>query len=188
MRDATPQLLVVEDDLSVCRSVLSMLTALCFAVRLAPNGFTVLAKIRRNVPGMAGVALPSAARREALSSRVIAKSSVLPSWGVPPEVVADAICREKAHPGLLLQIMEEIARPRQSMMTHRTHSLAPVWIPVHHTSGGPYVPVICPECFRTSSHIPDRHTGARGKADCVYCRSPIRCLIVHSLNPALSRN
>jgi CheY-like chemotaxis protein len=141
MRNVTPGLLVVDDDLPARTSLLGMLTSLHYSTRVAPDALTALAEIRKEVPdlivselnmlGMSGFELLSVVRRRFPSIRLIAMSSAFSGSGVPPGVAADAFYPKGAHPGLLLQIMEDITRPRRSMQTHRTHPLAPVWIPVH---------------------------------------------------------
>jgi CheY-like chemotaxis protein len=141
MRNVKPGLLVVDDDLPARMCLLSMLTSLHYAARAAPDGRTALAEIGKEVPdlivselnmlGMSGFELLSVVRRRFPSIRLIAMSSAFSGSGVPPGVAADAFYPKRAHPGLLLQIMEDITHPRRSMLAHRTHPLAPVWIPVH---------------------------------------------------------
>jgi CheY-like chemotaxis protein len=122
MRDFKPSLLVVDDALPIRMSLLSMLTALHYAVRVAPDGLTALAEIRKeapdlilselNMPGMSGFDLLSLVRRRFPSIRVIAMSSgFFGGGGVPPGVAADAYYPKEAHPGLLLQLVEDITRP-----------------------------------------------------------------------------
>jgi CheY-like chemotaxis protein len=118
-----------------------MLTSLHYAARVAPDSLTALAEIRKNVPdlivcelnmlGMSGFELLSVVRCRFPSIRLIAMSSAFSGSGVPPGVAADAFYPKRAHRGLLLQIMEDIMRPRPSMLAHRTRPLAPVSVPVH---------------------------------------------------------
>lgn len=194
MPNAKPELLVVDDALSVRMSLLSMLTALHYAVRVAPDGFTALTEIRQevpdlilselNMPGMSGGELLSVVRRRFPSIRAIAMSSALSGWGVPSGVAADAFYPKKAHPGLLLQIMEDITYPRKSMLTLRTRPLAPVWMSTHTVSEQSYVTVTYPKYLRTFSQVVDNRAGSPAAADCVGCRSPIHLCDCPLISPS----
>jgi CheY-like chemotaxis protein len=104
MPNAKPELLVVDDALSVRMSLLSMLTALHYAVRVAPDGFTALTEIRQevpdlilselNMPGMSGGELLSVVRRRFPSIRAIAMSSALslPQMLSTPKKPTRAFC------------------------------------------------------------------------------------------------
>lgn len=193
MRDFKPQLLIVDDALPRM-SLLGMLTALHYAVRVAPEGFAALAEMRKqvpdvilselNIPTTPGFELPSVVRCRLPSLRAIAMSSEFVGRAVPLGVAADAFHPKKSHPGLLLRIISGIMRPRRSMLTHRTLSLEPVGVPPRAISREPYVGVTCPGDLRallTALHI---STDSQVEAECVYCRSPIHC----SMNPVLPRN
>jgi CheY-like chemotaxis protein len=124
MRDFKPKLLIVDDASPIRTSLLSMFTALHYAARGAPDCFTALTEIRKevpdlilselNMPAIPGFELLSIVRCRLPLIRVIAMSSAFVGWGVPPGVAADAFYPKKAHPGLLLQIMYDIMRPRLS--------------------------------------------------------------------------
>jgi CheY-like chemotaxis protein len=180
MRDVKPGLLVVDDALPIRMSLFSMLTALHYAVRVVPDGFTALAEIRKeipdlilselNMPGISGFELLLVVRRRFPSIQVIAMSSAFSGRRVPPGVAADAFYAKQAHPGLLLRIVEDITRPRRSPLTHRPRSSPTVRMPTYTISGEPYVTITCPECLRAFSQVLDSSSGSPLEADCAYCR------------------
>lgn len=183
-RDVTPGLLGVDDALSVRISLLNMRTALTYTVRVAPDDCAALTQIGQevpdlilselNMPGMSDVELLSIVRRRFPSLRLIAMSGTLLGWGVPSGADADAFYPQKAHPGLLVQIVEDVMRPRRSTLTLRTRPLAPFWISPHTRSGQSYVTLTYPEYLRTFSQVLGSSAGLPAQSDCVQCRGPIR--------------
>lgn len=159
MCDVTPQLVAVDDALSVRISLLSMFTALHYAGPITSDGLTALAEIRQevpdlilselNLPGMSSVDLLSVVRRRFPLIRAIAMNNALSCWGVPFGVAADAFYPKDAHPGLLLQMMQDVTRPMRSALTLCTRPSAPVRIPARSSSGEPYATVTCSQCLGT---------------------------------------
>lgn len=182
MRDVRPKLLIVDDGLPIRMSLLSMFTALHYAVRSAPDGFTALAEIRNEVPdlilselhmpGMSGYELLSIVRRQYPTIRLIAMGITFSGDHAPHEVVADAFYPKDAHPGLVLGIVEGIARRRRSLF-HPLLSSARVWIPTHADSEEPYVTITCPGCLRAFPAAAEIIVDFPVIAGCVYCRDPI---------------
>lgn len=197
MRDVRPRLLIVDDGLPIRMSLLSMFTALHYAVRSAPDGFTALAEIRNeipdlilselNMPGMSGYELLSIVRRHFPSIRVIAMSRAFSDESVSPGVAADGLYPKDAHPGLLLRMVEDTIHRRRSPF-HRPPSAAYFWTPTHTVSGEPYVTITCPGCLRAFSQFLDSSAALPAIADCVYCRGPIHCMGFPPLNCAAPRN
>ncbi|MGA8162717.1 MAG: response regulator, partial [Acidobacteriaceae bacterium] len=84
MLNQKARLLVVDDEALVCRNMSIIFTALGYATRTAPNGFSALNAIRDEIPdiilsdlfmpGMSGFELLSVVRRRFPSIRVVAMS------------------------------------------------------------------------------------------------------------------
>lgn len=182
MRDVRPKLLIVDDGLPIRMSLLSMFTALHYAVRSAPDGFTALAEIRNDVPdlilselhlpGMSGYELLSIVRRQYPSIRLIAMSITFSGDHAPSEVAADAFYPKEAHPGLVLRIVEDMTRRRRSLF-HPFLSSARVWIPTHADNEEPHVTITFPGCLRAFSAVADSTADFPVIAGCLYCRGPI---------------
>ena len=131
-----------------------MFTALGYAVRSVPNGFSALDAIRDEIPdlllcdlympGMSGFELLSIVRRRFPSVRVIAMSGAFSGMAVPPGVAADAFYEKGRRPAVLIS---------------------------------------CPECLRAFPQIPDKSAATMLDTKCAWCSSPIRYAIVHSADP-----
>jgi CheY-like chemotaxis protein len=185
--------LLVVDDQALIRTCLSeLLTEHGYGVRVAFDGFSALAEIRKevpdlivsdlNMPGMSGFELLSVVRRRFPSIPVIAMSSAFARGQLPVGVAADAFYEKGVDPGLLLQIVESITHSRNPHPIDRSRLLAPIWIPTngHDPAGEPYVMVICSECLRTFPQTLRGNSGPIEHTDCLYCHSPIQYAIVHS--------
>lgn len=195
MPNLKASLLVVDDEPAFRKTLSVLLTALGYAVRSVPNGFSALDAIRDEIPdlllcdlympGMSGFELLSIVRRRFPSVRVIAMSGAFSSMAVPPGVAADAFYEKGKRPALLLRIVQTMMRPPRSLVIHPPRSNAPIWIPTngHNTSGEPYVLISCPECLRAFPQIPDKSAATMLDTKCAWCSSPIRYAIVHSADP-----
>jgi CheY-like chemotaxis protein len=185
--------LLVVDDQALIRTCLSeFLTEHGYGVRIAPDGFSALAEIRReipdlivsdlNMPGMSGFELLSVVRRRFPSIPVIAMSGAFSGVELPLGVAADAFYEKGVDPGFLLQLVEDITHPRKTRLINRPRLLAPIWIPTngHDPAGEPYVMVICSECLRTFPQLLGGDSGPIHHTDCLYCHNPIQYAIVHS--------
>jgi CheY-like chemotaxis protein len=193
MHDLRATLLVVVDEAPVRRTLSIVFTALGYAVRSVPNGFSALEAIRNeipdlilsdlNMPGMSGFELFSVIRRRFPSIRVIAMSGAFAGKEIPPGVAADAFYEKGSRTGTLLRIVEAMIRPRNSIaINFRPRSIAPIWIPTngHNPSGEPYVIISCPECLRAFPQVLDESVTAILDTVCVYCSYPIQYAVVHS--------
>jgi CheY-like chemotaxis protein len=189
-------LLVVEDDASVRKSLSAILAESEYKVRSTADGFSALAEIRSGMPdillsdlympGMSGFELLSVVRRLFPAIQVIAMSGAFSGDGVPPGVAADAFYEKGTNAESLLQIIEAMARPERPWSFQHSSPLAPIWIPRngHDPSGEPYVVITCPECLRTFSQILDGAIASVCETSCVYCHSLIHYAIVQSANLA----
>lgn len=196
MLDFTPSLLVVDDDALLRTCLSEMLIESGYGVRTASDGFSALASIRDeipdlllsdlNMPGMSGFELLSIVRRRFPFIRVVAMSSGFAGGPLPSGIAADAFYQKGTDPIFLLRIVEDIARPGQSLTSQRTRFLAPIWIPSngHNASGEMYVTITCPECLRTFPQVLDQSAVATLDTTCSWCRIPIRCAIVYPATAA----
>ena len=190
---APKSLLLVEDDVQLRLLLSVVLTHSGYRVRVAEDGFSALTALRAEVPdlvvadlyisGMSGFELLSVIRRRFPAIAVVAMSSALSGERVPPGVAADAFYQKATSVLSLLRIVEETGRgvPPRDQSQGET---APIWIasdpngePAHRS-----VVVTCPECLRTSAHVPDLGLAAVRATQCAYCRSPIHYAVVQSVD------
>jgi CheY-like chemotaxis protein len=195
MSNLRASLLVVDDHALIRTCLLELLSDHGYGVRIAPDGFSALAEIRKqipdlivsdlNMPGMSGFELLSVVRRRFPSIPVIAMSSAF-SGGVPLGVAADAFYEKGLNPDFLLQMVKDITHPRRSRIIDRPRSLAPIWIPTngHDPAGEPCVMVNCSECLRTFAQIPGGAGGPIHHTVCPFCHLPIQYAIVHCARAA----
>jgi len=198
MYDLKANLLVVDDEAKIRGNLSIMFTALGYAVRVTPNGFSALDAIRDeipdillsdlNMPGMSGFELLSVVRRRFPSIRVVAMSGAFSEKKVPLGIAADAFYEKGKGPSVLLQTVEAMMRPRRSVVALPLRSVAPIWIPTngHDPSGEPYVMISCPECLRTFPQVLHKSAAPMSDTKCVHCSHPIQYAIVHSMNGASS--
>ena len=185
--------LLVVDDQALIRTCLSeLLTEHGYGVRVAFDGFSALAEIRKevpdlivsdlNMPGMSGFELLSVVRRRFPSIPVIAMSSQFSGVELPVGVAADAFYEKGVDPGFLLDIVENITHPITSRPIDQRRLSVPIWVPTngHVPAGEPYVMVICSECLRTFPQILGGGAGPIHQTNCLYCHNPIQYAIVHS--------
>jgi CheY-like chemotaxis protein len=183
-------ILVVEDDILVCKSLSGILIESGYKVRSAEDGFSALSEIRDwlpdillsdlNMPGMSGFELLSVIRRRFPAIQVIAMSGMYSGDGVPPGVAADAFYEKGSNPVFLLQIIEVMSHPERKSPLQHSSALAPIWIPKngHDLSGEPYVIITCSECLRTFPQVLGKAVSPIQETGCVYCSSLIHYAIV----------
>jgi CheY-like chemotaxis protein len=189
-------LLIVDDDVSICRSLSFILAASGYGVRSTADGFSALAELRNeipdillsdlNMPGMSGFELLSVVRRRFPAIKVIAMSGTFSGDGVPPGVAADAFYEKGTNLESLLQIIEAMTRSERPSPFQHSSPLAPIWIPRngHDPSGEAFVVITCPECLRTFSQTLDKAIWSVSETSCVYCHSLIHYAIVQPTDPA----
>jgi CheY-like chemotaxis protein len=191
MDNVRPRLLIVDDGLLIRMSLLSMFTALHYAVRSAPDGFTALVEIRveipdiviseLNMPGMSGYELLSIVRSRFPSIRRIAMSRAFSGETVSPGVAAEALYPKDAHPGLLFRMVEDTIHRRRSRF-RRTSSAAEFWTPACTVLGEPCGTITCPGCLRAFSESSENSAALPTVADCVYSRGWANCVLFDSPN------
>src|ERR1700678_701779 len=121
MREATVNLLVVDDDAGLRMSLSHIFGAFGHRVRCAADGFSALSELRvevpdiilsdLNMPGMSGFEFLSVVRRRFPAIKVIAMSSAFAVGGIPIGVAADAFYQKGSNLRSLLQIMEGMTLP-----------------------------------------------------------------------------
>jgi CheY-like chemotaxis protein len=196
MPNATVNLLVVDDDAALRKTLSHILGAFGHHVRCAADGFAALSEIRLaipdiilsdlNMPGMSGFEFLSVVRRRFPAIRVIAMSSAFPVDGLPPGVVADAFYQKGNNLATLFHIMETLTGPQQPPSFHHASTPAPIWVERngHDTSGGAFVMLTCPECLRTFPQVFADAPSPVHETACIYCNSRFHYAIVQPTEPA----
>ncbi len=191
MKDFTVSILIVEDDEPVRTSFAQIFNYLGYRTRTAPDGLAALIEIRRevpdvllsdlNMPAMSGFELLSVLRRRIPAIYVIAMSGMFTESEFPPGVTADAFYRKGGGVADLVKIVET----RPLLKREDRYLPEPIWIQRngHDASGGEFVTMACPDCFRTLTLPIDAKVRAILETSCVFCHTWILYGIVdpHSL-------
>jgi CheY-like chemotaxis protein len=183
-------LILVDDDASICALLSAILSKSGYWVRTAKDGFSALAKMRNeipdilvsdlNMPGMSGFELLSVVRRRFPRIRAIAMSSMFSGADLPLGVVADAYYEKGTDILSLLRVLGDLTQPERIRAQRHPIASAPIWIPMngHDPSGDAYVMVTCPECLRTFPQVLDESLRTVHATDCVHCSFTIHYAIV----------
>jgi len=187
---AKANLLIVDDEPSICLALCHILIDSGYTVRAAEDGFSALAKIRQeipdillsdlNMPGMSGLELLSVVSRRFPAMQAIAMSGTFSGGTVPPGVCADAFYAKGTHPDSLLQLLATMTHSERRPSHPHRDTPAAIWIPSngHHPLGEAYVMITCPECMRTFPWVLNEPLNAIHEAICVHCYSSIQYAIV----------
>jgi CheY-like chemotaxis protein len=194
MSAAPKSLLLVEDDVQLRLLLSVILTHSGYRVRVAEDGFSALAAMRVEVPhlvvsdlymaGMSGFELLSVIRRRFPAVAVIAMSSAFSGEEVPAGVAADAFYQKATSVFSLLRVVEETSGRELPLREESRGETAPIWIAAH-PQGEPAhrsVVVACPECLRTSAHVPGLSLAPVRSTECAYCRTPIHYAVVQTVD------
>src|SRR5271155_103902 len=137
MPDTTVNLLVVDDDAALRKSLSHIFAAFGHRVRCAADGFSALSELRLeipdiivsdlNMPGMSGFEFLSVVRRRFPTIQVIAMSSVVAAGGAPSGGAADMFYQKGSGPGSLLQAIRAMAGSERRPLPSRTRAPAPIW-------------------------------------------------------------
>jgi len=183
MKEVKASILIVEDEESVRNSLAQVFTCCGYRTRSAADGIAALMQIRQevpdillsdlNMPVMSGFELLSIVHRRFPAIYVIAMSGIFTDDPIPSGVSADAFYQKGGGVRELLKVAETRPAPR------RGHQ-EPIWVQRngHDASGGEFVTIACPECFRTFPQP------IRGKASlildtsCAFCQSWILYAVV----------
>jgi CheY-like chemotaxis protein len=139
MSNPKASLLVVEDDPVFRRTLLILLGALGYAVRVTSNGPAALEALGDEVPdlllseldtpGMSRFELLAIVRHRFPSVRVIAMSGAFAGTAVPLGVAADAFYQKGKRSPMLLRIVETMMRPPRSPVIHAPVRFGPSEFP-----------------------------------------------------------
>jgi CheY-like chemotaxis protein len=186
MSDIKTSILIVEDEESVRTSLEEVLTFFGYRTRSAADGLAALKVIREevpeillsdlNMPAMSGFELLSIIHRRFPAIYVIAMSGMFTENQIPTGVTADAFYKKGGGVGDLLKIVE--ARPLERRELPDTPE--PIWVQRngHDVSGGEFVTIACPECFRTFPQAINGTTSLILDTSCAFCDSRIHYGIV----------
>lgn len=197
--DSTPQVLVVDDDPTVCSTVAFLLKSAGYGVSTAENGFDALLQVRKsepalivsdlNMPEMSGFELLSVVRRRFPELLVVAMSGAYDRGeSVPGGVIADAFyAKGRSDPQALLGIVADVLQTSASRRTAHRQQSAPVWIPRNgrDSAGIPYIVLTCTECLRSFPlHVTEDVNPEVVETACIFCFSKVRYIIDFSLSVA----
>ncbi len=202
-------LLVVEDEPTIRRLFVTLLTASGYSVAEAEDGFTALEEVRRqrpalilsdlNMPRMTGFELLSIIRRRFPAIRVIAMSGAFAGDSVPRGVSADAFYEKSGrHIGTLVDVIERTLREQNDSHAHAQPALEPIqpvstdesvalWVtrrgrPIE----GSYILLTCQECLRSFPHCAeDERTMQVQETACVFCNANIAYAL---LDPSITHH
>ena len=183
MPGAKVNLLIVDDEPLIRRTLSDIFTEFGYSVRSAEDGFTALVAIEQktpdillsdlNMPGISGFELLSVVHTRFSAIRVIAMSGDFSGVSIPPGVCANAFYEKGSRLDYLLQVVKAMSNAEQpSFLQHPSTSAHP-WIPSygHASSIDAPVTLACPECLRTFAKDLDKTVCPRHTAGCVYCYS-----------------
>jgi CheY-like chemotaxis protein len=184
--DSKASILIVEDEESVRTSLAEVFTYLGYRARSATDGLAALKGIREevpdillsdlNMPEMSGFELLSIIHRRFPAIYVIAMSGLFTENRIPSGVTADAFYTKGCGVSDLLKIVE--ARSLQTREHRDTPE--PIWVEKngHDASGGGFVTIACPECFRAFPQAINGTANLILDTSCVFCQSCIHYAIV----------
>jgi CheY-like chemotaxis protein len=184
------QILVVDDDPSVCETVATLLISAGYDVATAEDGFRALLQLRKmlpdvivsdlHMPGMSGFELLSVVRRRFPRILTVAMSGAYPGSELPVGVIADGFFAKGGHATNLFKTLEELLRAAQARSSDHQREMAPAWIPRNgnDSQGMPYVMLTCAECLRSfQMTVREETTGQVLEVACRFCPSTSRYII-----------
>jgi CheY-like chemotaxis protein len=186
MQDKITSILIVEDEESLRTSLTQVFTVIGYRARCAEDGLAALAAMREevpeillsdlNMPQMSGFELLSVVRRRFPAVRVVAMSGLCSGVEIPCGVVADAFYQKGSGMPALLRVLEGWPLPTREDSKTRD----PIWIQRngHDASGGEFVTIACPECFRTFPQAIEGTVNQILDTSCVFCKSSIVYAVV----------
>jgi CheY-like chemotaxis protein len=195
MQDQKTSILIVEDDESVRTSLTQVFTVIGYRARCAEDGLAALAAMREevpevllsdlNMPRMSGYELLSVVRRRFPAVRVVAMSGLFSGSEIPCGVIADAFYQKGSGMPALLRVMEGWPQPTREESRTRD----PIWIQRngHDASGGEFVTIACPDCFRTFPQAIDGTANLILDTSCVFCKGSIVYAIVDPIGLSMPK-
>jgi len=182
------RILVVEDDVTVRRTISTLLEAEGYDVASANDGFDALLHLQQtipdvmlsdlNMPQMSGFELLSVVRRRFPEILVVASSGAYDSSAIPNGVLADAFYAKGQESAA--KLLEIIAKLIRTGSTGHKGENAPVWIPRNGRDhkGKPFVVLTCTQCLRSFPFTVDHEPTAEVlKTPCIYCPHEVTYII-----------
>jgi CheY-like chemotaxis protein len=179
---------VVEDDVTVRRTISTLLEAEGYDVASANDGFDALLHLQQtipdvmlsdlNMPQMSGFELLSVVRRRFPEILVVASSGAYDSNAIPNGVIADAFYAKGQESAA--KLLEIIAKLIRTGSTGHKGENAPVWIPRNGRDhkGKPFVVLTCTQCLRSFPFTVDHEPTAEVlKTPCIYCPHEVTYII-----------
>ena len=201
-KPSKPEILVVDDDDAIRKSMGMVLRAAGYDVSDAVHGFDALLQLKRrlpaivisdlNMPQMSGFEFLSVVRRRFPQISVIAMSGAYSSGdAVPGGVIADAFYgKGESNPESLLHIVAEVIRTSAAHVLDHQRESAPVWIPRNgkDSHGVPYVVLTCTDCLRSFPlSVVTEDLQKIQETPCLFCPNTVRYVVDFSLSIASPR-
>ena len=190
------QILVVDDDQSVRKSVAISLMAAGYDVVDAADGFCALSQLKKklpdvvlsdlDMPGMSGFELLSVVRRRFPQISTVAMSGAYVGNELPFGVIADGFFAKGGQSKNLLGTIQGLLRTAPARSIDHYRECAPAWIPRNGSDSKamPYVVLTCAECLRAfSMNLTEGTAGEVLEIPCRFCHSMNRYII----QPSISR-
>jgi CheY-like chemotaxis protein len=186
---AKKELLIVDDEPAIRKSMSLALRQFGYVVRSAENGFSALEEMNKlipdillsdlNMPGMSGFALLPVVRRRFPATRVIAMSGAFFGSQMPAGVIADAFYRKGRALSDLLKMMTSLPQTDRIALQPSPAS-APVWISRYERNavGAGFALIECSECLGTFPKSLEGEINPASETNCLYCGIPVRYAIV----------
>lgn len=192
------QILVVDHDPTVRKSIVMSLNAAGYDVTAAEDGFHALSELRKtlpdlvlsdlDMPGMSGLELLSVVRRRFPQMSTVAMSSAYAGEELPFGVIADGFFAKGGESRHLLRTIQSLLRTTTDRISDHHGECAPVWIPRNGNDpqGMPYVVLTCAECLRAyPMNLGGQSAGEVLEISCRFCQSRNRYIIQTSSHGAL---
>lgn len=198
MPDAKINLLIVDDEATIRKSLSLIFSTLGYNVRSAEDGIAALGEIRNEVPDillsdlfmprMSGFELLSVVRRRFPAIRVIAMSGAFSGGEAPLGIAADIFLEKGGLPSVLVRTVKNVACTTRPSILHPGTPL-PAWIAKngHDPAGEEYVLVTCPECLRALPQVLGRDASSICETRCPHCSGLIQYAIVPPVGGVLAQ-
>lgn len=154
------QILVVDDNPSVRKTLAMLLVSAGYDVAVAEDGLAALSQLRKTLPDvivsdlempcMSGFELLSVVRRRFPQILTVAMSGAYPEDRLPMGVIADGFYAKGGQPKNLFRAIEQVIFSVPARNSAHRRERAPAWVPRNgnDSNGIPYVMVTCEECLR----------------------------------------
>jgi CheY-like chemotaxis protein len=191
------EILVVDDDSGIRKSMVLLLGSAGYRVRTAINGLDGLLQLRTtlpsvviselNLPQMSGFEFLSVVRRRFPQISAIAMSGGFYFEDEMPDgVIADAFyAKGPGHPESLLSTVADLIQTSESQATAHRRESPPVWIPRNgkDSHGVSYIVVTCTDCLRSFPlNVIEEGLQTIQETPCLFCSNTIRYIIDFSLS------